>query len=763
MPAFGSIEEEFMKKLGFVLLSMVILALGGLGFSQSQTPAAYLEYYDFGITVFDTEGFEIPDISIGFELDPGYRIETKDGSAEISLQPNGSIIKLAPGTNFTINSIQNRDGGSSNDFTVSQGRLRAVAAKVTGSEYNFRTRTAVGGVRGTDFGIEVVPDQSDSLFVSEGSVEFTNTETGESLLLGGGQFANALSEVFEAVDLSTEELGALFDGLNFSSLDPSQVPGQTPAQTQGDEESEEQDSDGAAQGPGSTGPLASPGSQQDEGDAAQEPDATTNDDSPVLKFLKDVLGMEVGSITMDGTTYGKAVFQPKIHLPNFRTQFYLPIIYSDNLLDPKDWHKPQGNDEWSFGTDQPEGDVLAIVGDVLKDLILKIKYIEIGDYRDPFFLKLGNIENMTLGHGILINNYANDADFPSVRRLGMNIGLTGKKVGLELLTNDLSNPEIFGTRFVFRPAAPSFGFGAALSVAADINPAGDLTKAVENETAGNLSAVQLAAADAGLMFFNAAFDIDIPIVETDFISLVLFGDVGTFIPYLGNAVTVNGTEIEAGLRTEAFADREEGLKLRNYGIQSGLFGNLWILDYRLEFQYYQGAFTPSFYNNPYDRIRSQRATDTLNFLSNPAAYDGITTAGIYGSAGAEIIPGLRLGAGYKWPWLIGAEGMPDLSADDFFHINLSVAEGLLPYNISGGITYDRARFRDVFTDSENFSLFDENATFKGSISVEVAPVMDIVLSVGTAVLRDESGTVRYNDEGRPQFGPTISLETKIGF
>jgi hypothetical protein len=107
--------------------------------------------------------------------------------------------------------------------------------------------------------------------------------------------------------------------------------------------------------------------------------------------------------------------------------------------------------------------------------------------------------------------------------------------------------------------------------------------------------------------------------------------------------------------------------------------------------------------------------------------------------------------------------MPDLSADDFFHINLSVAEGLLPYNISGGITYDRARFRDVFTDSENFSLFDENATFKGSISVEVAPVMDIVLSVGTAVLRDESGTVRYNDEGRPQFGPTISLETKIGF
>ncbi|KGE71349.1 FecR family protein [Spirochaeta lutea] len=759
-----------MKKQRLLMCFIAVLAvLGGYGFAQADAPAAYLEYYDFGVSVFDSEGFEIPDISFGFELDPGYRIETNEGAAEISLQPNGSIIKLSPGTNFTIDSVQGRDGSTSNNFSVGRGRIRAVAAKVTGSEYNFRTRTAVGGVRGTDFGIEVVPDQSDSLFVAEGSVEFTNSETGESLLLGAGQFANALSEVFQAVNLTAEEMGALFEGLDFSALDPASVPGQP--QPQADDQPADQPEEGddgseTASGAGSSGPLASPESQQDqtaqeEGEAQGDP--TINTDSPIYKFLSDFLGMEVGSITMDGKTYGKAVFQPKINFGSFRSQLYLPIIYSDNLLDPENWHKPQGNDEWSFGTDQPEGEVLAIVGDVLKDLVLKIKYIEIGDYRDPFFLKLGNVESMTLGHGMLINNYANDADFPAVRRMGLNIGLTGKKVGLELLTNDLSNPEIFGTRFVFRPAAPSFGLGVALSLAADINPGGELERAAESAGTDNLTELQKAAAEADLMFFNAAFDIDVPIVETDFLSLVLFGDLGTFIPYVGSSVTLDGTTIESGLRTEAFIERDDGLKIRNYGIQTGLFGNLWILDYRLEFQYYQGAFTPSFYNNPYDRIRSQRATDTLTFLLDPAGFDGITKAGVYGSAGAQIIPGLSLGAGYKWPWVIGAEGEADITADDYFHIGLHVAEGLLPYNISGGIQFERARFRDVFTDTENFSLFDENATFKGSISVEVAPLMDIVLSVGTAVLRDDTGAVRYNEGGKPVFGPTISLETKIGF
>ena len=706
---------------------------------------AILEYFELGIEVRDPDGFTIANVNFGDSLAPGTQIFTNNGSAELSLQPNGTIIRLTPNTTFTIDSVQGQGGAASNEFTIAQGRIRTVAARSAGADYRFRTATAVGGVRGTDFGIEVIPGQKDQLFVKEGSVEFTNN-AGQSVLLGAGQAADAFASVFEAVTLSAEELGELFSGLDFVQLDPTQVPGQS------GEPTPEDSGEAEATEPGTeAGSEATP---------QQEAEAITQAENAVMDWLLNFLGLEVGSVTISGETYGKAVLQPKFEIGSFRTQLYLPIIYTNDMFNPDDWYRPEGNNEWSFGTDQGD-DVPKIVLDALSDFLLKFKYLEIGDYTDPFFLKIGNIESMTLGHGILINGYANDADFPAIRRLGLNLGINAEKVGVELLTNDLARPEIFGARFVWRPIAPTFPFGLGISAAADIDPTKEFERAIENNQEVTIG--QAIAAAANPMFFNFALDLDFPIVRLEPFNLTLFGDVGGLMPFIPEEIELGAQTIKAGLRADAlYNDTEKSLK--NIGVQAGVFGNILFVDYRLEFLYYTGAFTPSFYNQPYDRIRGERALEVLSYLANPDAerYQGVSTMGIYGSGKVNILPELDVNLGYKWPWVISESGDLDINAQDYFHIGVELRKGLLPMGINGLIQYDRVMFRNVFSDPENFSLFDANTTVKGSIGVEVSPILDLVLSVGTSVVRDNTGTVQYDSSGNPKYAPTVSIETKIG-
>jgi len=55
-------------------------------------------------------------------------------------------------------------------------------------------------------------------------------------------------------------------------------------------------------------------------------------------------------------------------------------------------------------------------------LINKFLFIRWGKETDPFWIKWGSLENVTLGYGGLVNGYSNMMEFPSVRRVGINSG-----------------------------------------------------------------------------------------------------------------------------------------------------------------------------------------------------------------------------------------------------------------------------------------------------------------------------------------------------
>jgi hypothetical protein len=716
-----------MKRLVGKLLVLLLL-LGGTSLFAQEVAIAFFEDIsgDFKI-VSETGDEELygDELSFGDPLPLGWTLVTGNGdSAELSMDPSGTIIKVAENTNFKVDTLQGVDDAPSNNFTLGFGKFRAVAGRVAGDEkYNFKGQSATCGVRGTDLGMQIlqgVDSFIEEVFVFSGEIEYTLIETGESILVKAGEFASALADVLQPLEMDEVKRADLLDKLDFESLVPEEVQQVISAV-------EEVISEAVA-----------------EEEAAEEDLlAGMDEESFLYTFLTEILGFEIGSITIGDEIFGKAILTPTFSIGALTMSLYLPIIYRTNMLDPNDWYHPKGNDEWSFGTDeQYKGDILGIVGDILSDLALKIKFVQWGQQRDPFFFKVGNVSNFTIGHGLIMRDYANDSEFPAIRRIGVNLGMDFTTAGFETIINDLAEPEIFGGRLYIRPAAPTFPLAIGVSGIVDIDPAGDLPAGTAEEI-GNPALI------------NAGLDLDYPIVENDFMSLILFGDVAGMIPYYRANGTGTYTGITPGLAWETVVTDTPEFGIKNIGAASGVFGNIGPLDYRLEYRYYTGTFQPAIFDNAYDRTRGQYAVDTADYTLNPSdpQYEDLTM-GIYGLAGYTWENVFSFAASYMWPFDLTDTGVVANDRDEFL-MTAILERGVIPVvDFGASVTYAREFFIPT--------LLNKDPGLKTRVEYGAAKNIDVILIITTTLARNEDGSIIYVDS-RPELATTMSIETNFHF
>ncbi len=749
----------------------VCILFAGLLLATASVTSQELVFFDGQIRIYervDDSLFELQDsldevIDFGYRLDVNYVVRTFDGFAEILL-PNGHILKLAENTEIRLDEVVPRGAASGSDrVAVAAGRLRSVVAGLTGTgrEFQVRTPTAVGGVRGTDF-VTQVGAASEIIAVLEGQVAFTN-RAGQVLALGANQYADAVAERFVATQSNVAErfygsLAELSDRIR--AAQQATLGELVPVDDEEPAEPEPVEPEEPAEPPADDVVTVTPPAPDPEPDVGVAPGEGRVDQ--FMASLAEVMGLEIGAISLEGETYSKLIVQPTFEIGRLRAGLYLPVIYSGNLFDIDDWYRPRGNNEWSFGADQDwRGEPLVALSDLFADLALKIRYVEWGSMRDPFFFKIGNLRSLQLGHGLLMRNYANDTDFPAIRRIGFNLGVDFGRSGFEAIANDLANPRIFGARLYTRPM-PNLPLAVGLSGVTDIAPARELPAL---DSAGNPVFGTERSADP--IFLNLALDLDLPVIEREALAVILFADVGGLLPWL--RAPAGG--LDAGLQTQALVhETAAGTELRNYGIATGVLGTIAVLDYRLEYQQSHGIFVPGFYGPNYDRIRGERARETIEYLQDPDApkYQN-ETIGIYGEAGFTIANLLRFEAGYRWPWTRD----PDTNAivvgtDDYLRAALGLRSGLLPLGISAAVSYERRYFAPTLMGHSGFEgarLFDENTVLQGEIAYPVAPIMDIVATITTTPVRDSAGLIVYeerNGELRPRFGPVISIETRVG-
>ncbi len=118
---------------------------------------------------------------LGFRLEQGDQVQTGKGTfLELRLKPSGGVLKLSENTVFVLTSLSE---SPERGFKLVYGRVRAKVDKLArGSSFNIASDSAAAGVRGTDFGYDVLTARTDGtgdmipvtrIYCFEGSVVVT--------------------------------------------------------------------------------------------------------------------------------------------------------------------------------------------------------------------------------------------------------------------------------------------------------------------------------------------------------------------------------------------------------------------------------------------------------------------------------------------------------------------------------------------------------------------------------------------------------------
>ena len=214
-----------------ILISVIFLAIF---ISASplfgENPRAILTYFDDAgeIEVYDFTGKEISDIYMGYPLLIGYGVQTRSSTAELQLQPNGTIVKLQENSFMKIEEMQGTENAKTNRFALMRGFLRMVASRLFNSNYSVKTPSAVLGVRGTDFSVSVDTDAVSNILVQDGKVEVFNPASRETMKLQAGEGVTVRQRVLQKIEMEMEEVRKRIALFEFRSVAPEKVPRKAP-------------------------------------------------------------------------------------------------------------------------------------------------------------------------------------------------------------------------------------------------------------------------------------------------------------------------------------------------------------------------------------------------------------------------------------------------------------------------------------------------------------------------------------------------------
>jgi hypothetical protein len=316
-------------------------------------------------------------------------------------------------------------------------------------------------------------------------------------------------------------------------------------------------------------------------------------------------------------------------------------------------------------TDEADVDAIKVEGDWIPDPALgqnyldvylpKFKYIRYGLKGDPLYVKLGSIEDGTLGNGFIMNNYDNTLFLPQQRNFGLAFDLDGALfnfpyVGLETFVGNVARFDVIGTRLYVRPLA-----GTQVPVFKNLQVGGTL--AMDTNPG-------LYTGDSGLEnVLLYGFDLRQPLLSSPAISLAVFSDVA-FQPRRDTAGGMVG-----------FGGRIAGVIL--YGAQMRILGP---------------DFVPVYFDSTYDLFRHDK------YFHNTDDY----YYGWLASLGFSLFSDLLVfNASLDGPFR--ETGTGDWTDFPHLYAQFLLGKGLIP-NVSLELSYDKRNlaadegfFKDMFS------------------------------------------------------------------
>ncbi len=314
----------------------------------------------------------------------------------------------------------------------------------------------------------------------------------------------------------------------------------------------------------------------------------------------------------------------------------------------------------------------------LETYLPKISYIRYGVKGDPLYVKMGTIEDATLGNGFIVGNYSNALYLPETRIFGLAFDLDGRLlsapyIGLETFVSNLAAFDLVAARLYSHPwVGSSLPLLKDLQIGATV--ATDQDPGYFAKRDSNYPPALLPPGDASVLIYGV--DFRLPLLTGDLFSLALFGD-GVV--------------------------QKEG-----WGSMLGTGGRiLRFITYGAQLRYLRDQFIPTYFGTSYDLFRP------LQYR----VYDGTVEKkggmGWFASLGFSALQD-------KVSFTTNAEGpLGEIEGNYFTWRGIVVLkEGIVP-----GFSFDALYEKQNMDDWKDFQRWREDALIRARINYRTGPAV----------------------------------------
>ncbi len=370
----------------------------------------------------------------------------------------------------------------------------------------------------------------------------------------------------------------------------------------------------------------------------------------------------------------------------------------------------------------PEGNLRSENFNTFSDYMSVIRYVRYGHKKDPLYVRVGALDNATLGHGSIMYLYNNSLSYDN-RKIGVQADVDFNTFGLETVYSTFGEAGILGVRGFVRPLQythfgkiPVIGrieFGA--SYVADFNKYADVVSvkydAAENgftpdEKNGNMDIWGL---DIGLpVFSNKVLSMDL---YYDYVNIADYGD-GSSVGFILN------------------------------------FNGLGLVDVRTKFERRMNndQFLPSYFNSMYEIERYSLDNSTGAFISKSQLLKNATNTGngFYGELLVELLGTFDILGSYQ-------RLDKDPKSGDL-HLSTEISPEEMSFIARAG--YDKVRIED---ESDIFTLDDRSYFFT---ELGYKPLPYLIVSM---VYHWTFTPMRDNSDNVIGYEPQKKIEPRISF
>ena len=155
--------------------------------------------------------------------------------------------------------------------------------------------------------------------------------------------------------------------------------------------------------------------------------------------------LSMGSVTVDQEQLYRLSFRPDLPLGRLGIGLDIELFVERN--------GDLGRRGWQAGSSTQ----------TLDSILRKIYYVRYGRPNDAVYVKIGALDDVTLGYGLIMDNYRNTLHYPGIKKTGLQFRIAnfaGTNIGLEGVINNLQDFQEGGALIGLR----TFGYAANLEV-----------------------------------------------------------------------------------------------------------------------------------------------------------------------------------------------------------------------------------------------------------------------------------------------------------